>query len=459
MNSITAKTLFRPAVAAASRALMRPTFIAAPIKARAGFAAARTLATVVNDGPLMQNPPKNQPEPPVLPAVFRLKSGQTFQAKSFGAPLEKPISGEAVFTTSLVGYPESMTDPSYRGQILVFTQPLIGNYGVPSAARDEWGLLKHFEAEGIQVKAIIVNDYAFKYSHWNAIESLGQWCARHGVPALTGIDTRAVAVALRSEGSMLAEIRIGEEAIKAPEGAWEDPNARNLIAEVSTKTKRTYNKGGDVKVALIDCGVKHNIIRCLVSRGAEVDVVPWDHDLANDPTPYDGIFISNGPGNPAMAAKTVANLRAFMAAQPDVPVPIFGICMGNQLLGMAAGLKTYKLPFGNRGHNQPALNLDTGKCVITSQNHGYALDDKVALKDWVTYFRNANDGSNEGIRHVKLPYKSVQFHPEAMGGPQDTEYLFQDYLTEVREYKVLRAKASQGVTAEQPLQQAAAASA
>lgn len=155
-----------------------------------------------------------------------------------------------------------------------------------------------------------------------------------------------------------------------------------------------------------------------------MDVVPWDHDLVNDPTPYDGIFISNGPGNPAMAAKTVQNLRAYMDSQPEVPVPIFGICMGNQLLGMAAGLKTYKLPFGNRGHNQPALNLDTGKCVITSQNHGYALDDKQHLKDWVTYFRNANDGSNEGIRHVKLPWKSVQFHPEAMGGPQDTEYLF-----------------------------------
>ncbi|KAJ3053346.1 Multifunctional pyrimidine synthesis protein CAD [Rhizophlyctis rosea] len=458
MNSITAKTLFRPAVAAATRALMRPT-IAAPIMARTGVATARTLATVVTDRPLMQNPPKNQPEPPTLPALFRLKSGQTFQAKSFGAPLTgAPISGEAVFTTSLVGYPESMTDPSYRGQILVFTQPLIGNYGVPSAARDEWGLLKHFEAEGIQVKAIIVNDYAFKYSHWNAIESLGQWCARNGVPALTGIDTRAVAVALRSEGSMLAEIRIGDAQVNAPEAPMEDPNARNLIAEVSTKTKVTYNKGGDVKIALIDCGVKHNIIRCLVSRGAEVDVVPWDHDLVNDPTAYDGIFISNGPGNPAMAAKTVENLRAYMQTQqPESPVPIFGICMGNQLLGMAAGLKTYKLPFGNRGHNQPALNLDTGKCVITSQNHGYALDDKVALKDWVTYFRNANDGSNEGIRHVKLPFKSVQFHPEAMGGPQDTEYLFQDYLTEVREYKVIRAKASQGATLEQPLQAAASA--
>ncbi|KAJ3297657.1 Multifunctional pyrimidine synthesis protein CAD [Borealophlyctis nickersoniae] len=450
--TLAAKSLMRPvAFRLATANTVRVT--------RVLFAHPRTFATLVNNvteatGPRMQSPTAPQAEPPLLPAALRLKSGEKFVGTSFGAPLTgAPISGETVFTTSLVGYPESMTDPSYRGQILVFTQPLIGNYGVPPAARDQWGLLKHFESETIQVKAIIVNDYALKYSHWNAVESLGQWCARHGVPAITGIDTRALTVALRKEGSMLGEIRVGEKLLSGKELQLEDPNIRNLVAEASTKTKTTYNKGGDVKIALIDCGVKHNIIRCLVTRGAQVDVVPWDHDLVNDPTKYDGVFISNGPGNPAMAQKTVQNLRAFMSSQPKIPVPIFGICMGNQLLGLAAGYKTYKLPFGNRGHNQPAVNLFNRSCVITSQNHGYALDDKVVLKNWTPYFRNANDGSNEGIKHTTLPYSSVQFHPEAMGGPQDTEYLFVDYLAQVREFKVKREKAARGVVGTVPLEE------
>ncbi|RKO87248.1 carbamoyl-phosphate synthase, partial [Blyttiomyces helicus] len=275
---------------------------------------------------------------------------------------------------------------------------------------------------------------------WNAIESLGQWCARYDIPALSGIDTRAVVTLLRQQGSTLGEIRVGEELVAGTQEPLEDPNVRNLIAEVSTKKKVVYNKDGDVKIALIDCGVKQNIIRCLARRGAQVTVVPWDYDLTQDPTPYDGIFISNGPGNPSLAAKTITNLRALMAPSPNtIPTPIFGICMGNQLLGMAAGFEAYKMPYGNRGHNQPAINLVTGKCVITSQNHGYALDDGNAVPEgWIPFFRNANDGSNEGVRHVSLPYASVQFHPEAMGGPEDTDYLFQEYLDEVRAYKVVR---------------------
>ncbi|KAI8906555.1 small subunit of carbamoyl-phosphate synthase [Powellomyces hirtus] len=372
--------------------------------------------------------------------MLRLQTGETFKATSFGAPVTgAPMSGEIVFTTALVGYPESMTDPSYRGQILVFTQPLVGNYGVPAPTKDQFGLLEHFEADGIQVQGIIVNDYATKYSHWNAIESLGQWCARYGVPALTGVDTRAVVTLLRERGSTLAEIRVGDEMVNAEQHPIADPNARNLVAEGSTKVKQTYNKGGDVKVALIDCGAKQNIIRALAKRGAEVVVVPWNHDLVRDPVKYDGVFLSNGPGNPEVASTTALNLRAYMDLPATATTPIFGICMGNQLMGLAAGYKSYKLKYGNRGHNQPALNLVTGKCVITSQNHGYALDDTVDVPGWIPFFRNANDGSNEGIRHVARPWSSVQFHPEAMGGPLDTDYLFDDFLTDVREYKAKKA--------------------
>ncbi|KAJ3119065.1 Multifunctional pyrimidine synthesis protein CAD, partial [Nowakowskiella sp. JEL0407] len=374
-------------------------------------------------------------EPPFLPATLSLKSGHSFSATSFGAPLTESISGEVVFTTAIVGYPESMTDPSYRGQILVFTQPLVGNYGVPGNELDEFGLLSHFESDHIQVKAIVVNDYATKYSHWNAIESLGQWCARNGVVAISGVDTREVVTILRDRGSTLGQISING----SPDVTkFDDPNTRNLAAEVSTKKRVVYNKGAPVKVALIDCGVKHNIIRCLASRGVEVHLVPWDHDLLADEVKYDGVFISNGPGDPRKCDKTVANLREYIKNQPEVPIPIFGICMGNQILGLAAGFDIYKLPYGNRGHNQPALDLITGKCVITSQNHGYAVKDTVKVPGWSAYFRNANDGSNEGVRHDTLPFRSVQFHPEAQGGPLDTEYLFTDFVENVHKYKSLR---------------------
>jgi len=222
---------------------------------------------------------RNHVQPPELPATFRLKTGQTFKATSFGAPLKESVSGEVVFTTSLVGYPESMSDPSYRGQILVFTQPLIGNYGVPAMDKDEFGLFKHFESDKIHVKGIIVTDYAKKYSHWNAVESLGEWCARNNIPALSGVDTRAVVTLLREQGSTLGEIIIGDA---KPAKELEDPNKRNLVAEVSVKSKKIYNKGGDVKIALIDCGAKQNIIRCLAKRGAEVHLVPWNHDVTKD---------------------------------------------------------------------------------------------------------------------------------------------------------------------------------
>ncbi|KAJ3151449.1 Multifunctional pyrimidine synthesis protein CAD, partial [Irineochytrium annulatum] len=421
----------------------------------------RTLASVANDrlSPSLQKstypkmpltkPLPSEQEPTQLPASIRLKSGESFAATSFGSDLAQrdgKCSGEVVFTTSLVGYPESMTDPSYRGQILVFTQPLIGNYGVPAPTLDKFGLFEHFESDRIQCQGIVVNDYAAKYSHWTAVESLGRWCARQGVPAIAGVDTRAVVTLLRSRGSTLGEIAVGKEAL-ASTPTFENPNVRNLCAEVSTPHARVVNPDGDVHIALIDCGVKQNIIRCLTSRGAKVTVLPWDHALASDMTRYDGVLLSNGPGDPLALTTTVSNIRDFLQvdAQRAVPTPILGICMGNLVLGMAAGYTRSKLPYGNRGHNQPCLDLTSGACVITSQNHGYALDDAnvtATPAGWSTYFRNANDGSNEGIMHESLPYRSVQFHPEAMGGPEDTAYLFEGFVTEVRALKRERGRMS-----------------
>ncbi|ORX62147.1 small subunit of carbamoyl-phosphate synthase [Hesseltinella vesiculosa] len=366
----------------------------------------------------------------LAPAALKLKTGQSFKGQSFGA--DQSSFGEAVFTTSLVGYPESMTDPSYTGQILVFTQPLIGNYGVPGQTLDEFGLSKYFESDKIQVQGIVVNDYATHYSHWTAVESLGQWCQRQNIPAITGVDTRALTQLLRDQGSTLAQLAVGADAAESAKLSFPDPNAENLVAKVSTKVPLHFNPEGDVKIAVIDCGVKQNILRCLTKRGANVTVLPWNYDINKVKDQFDGLFISNGPGSPSTCTETVQHLRTAIDTWNK---PIFGICMGNLLLGMAAGLDVYKLPFGNRGHNQPALNVDTGLCYITSQNHGYALQDEAMPTGWKKLFVNANDGSNEGIQHESKPIFSVQFHPEAKGGPQDTEYLFDQFLEQVRAIK------------------------
>lgn len=360
----------------------------------------------------------------VQTANLILDNGKTLKGYSFGEP--KSVAGEVVFNTGLVGYPEALTDPSYHGQILALTYPIIGNYGVPDTkAVDEYGLLKHVESDKIQVSALLVQDYTDGYSHWNAVKSLSEWLKEEKVPALFGIDTRMLTKIVRDSSTILGKIEFEGDPVE-----FHDPNKRNLMGEVSTKTVKVFGKGNPHKVIAIDCGIKENIIRNLVKRGAEVHLVPWDYDFTKDD--FDGLFISNGPGDPALVSTTIEHLSQVIEGTDK---PVFGICMGNQLVAHAAGAKTYKLPLGNRGHNQPVVNLLNGQAFITSQNHGFAVDEATISKDWQPLFRNANDLTNEGIMHCSKPIFTAQFHPEAFGGPTDTEFLFDRFISLIRDKK------------------------
>jgi ornithine carbamoyltransferase len=381
-----------------------------------------------------------------------LEDGTRFEGTLFGA--ERSVSGETVFQTGMVGYPESLTDPSYSGQLLCMTYPLVGNYGVPPQERDEHGLLSHFESSRIHAQALVVQDYCEEPSHWRCEQTLHQWMATEGVPGISGVDTRALTKKLRSSGSMLAKlVAEGDDEQQVP---LEDPNLRNLIAEVSCTEPRVYNQGGDVRVLLVDCGVKENIVRLLVQQGAEVKVVPYDYDLLSEPH-CDGVFLSNGPGDPSMGEATAKNLRAFMDSHQEYSTPIMGICMGNQLLAHAVGASTYKMPFGNRGQNQPCVDTSSGRCFITSQNHGFAVDAATLPAEWRESFVNANDGTNEGLAHRSKPYFSVQFHPEHMGGPTDTEFLFGRFVHACRLHQRERMLASDLLAVSSASQLAAAA--
>lgn len=346
-----------------------------------------------------------------------LEDGTSLKGKSFG--YNRSVAGEVVFNTSMTGYPESLTDPSYAGQILVATYPLIGNYGVP-LQMEENGILRFFESDRIQVTGLIVSDYSFGFSHWNAGESLSSWLVRNKVPGLYGIDTRALTKIIREKGAMLGKIVFEGEDVD-----FVDPNLQNLVNQVSCKEVIRYGTG-DTRILLIDCGVKNNIIRHFLKRTTTVIRVPWDYDFSTEK--YDGLFISNGPGNPKMCEATIRNLAR--ALKQDIPV--FGICLGNQLIALASGADTYKLKYGHRSHNQPVLQVGTNRAFITSQNHGFAIDNSTLGEEWETYFINLNDGTNEGIRHKSRQVCSVQFHPEASSGPTDTEYLFDDFLALIR---------------------------
>jgi len=337
-----------------------------------------------------------------------LQDGTTLTGRLRG--YAKSVAGEVVFNTGMVGYTEALTDPSYRGQIMVLTYPLVGNYGVP----------EHFESAKIQASALVVSELATQYSHAAAKKSLPQWLEEQGIPCLSGIDTRALTKRLRHAGVMLGRLVAEGEDI-----ALEDPNQRNLVAEVSVRERVVYPGKGKT-VVLVDCGCKESIVTELRARGVTVIRVPWDYDfLAED---FDGVLVSNGPGDPSACTATIDNVRRALAANR----PMFGICLGHQILALAAGARTYKLKFGHRGHNQPCKEEGTERCYITSQNHGYAVDAQTLPSGWDAWFTNANDGSNEGMRHRTRALMSVQFHPEAAPGPVDSAHLFDEFVSLMR---------------------------
>ena len=348
-----------------------------------------------------------------------LSDGTKFHGKSFG--YEKPVAGEVVFNTAMMGYPESLTDPSYAGQLMTLTFPLVGNYGVPPFTVEKNGIATFMESDRIHASAIIVSDYSEKFSHWNAKESLADWLRREEVPGICGIDTRQLTKVLREHGVMMGKIIFDDEPTNIPEAEYEGVN---YVAKVSCKEVTHYNRGAGKKVVLVDCGVKHNILRCLIDRGVELIRVPWNYDFNN--MEFDGLFLANGPGDPDTCVESVKNIQKFLTNSKVRPC--MGICMGNQLLSKAAGASIYKLKYGHRSHNQPVRMVGSNQCFITSQNHGYAVDSTTLPPDWEPLFVNMNDGSNEGVKHKTNPWFSAQFHPEACSGPLDTEFLFDKFI-------------------------------
>jgi carbamoyl-phosphate synthase small subunit len=350
-----------------------------------------------------------------MKANLILEDGTCYTGEAFGATASS--AGEVVFNTGMVGYPESMTDPSYAGQIVVLTYPLIGNYGVPSHVSDDHQPAPGFESDNIQVRGLIVSSVSHEFSHRTASQSLDSWMKQFGIPGITGIDTRALTKKLREKGTMLGKIIVSDEEI-----AWDDPNARNIVAEVSTTRTRLYPSWGEKSCVLVDLGTKHGIIRKMNARGINVLKVPWNYDWTADQV--DGVILSNGPGNPKACAETIHIIRKALHGS----TPIFGICLGHQLLSLAAGGDTFKLKYGHRSQNQPAIEVGTKRCYITSQNHGFAVDETSLDADWKPWLFNANDGTNEGVRHRSKPFCSVQFHPEANPGPSDTEFFFDKFI-------------------------------
>ncbi len=353
---------------------------------------------------------------------LELEDGTVMKGIGFGAL--RPVAGEVVFNTGMAGYVESLTDPSYRGQILVLTYPLIGNYGVP-APRRPGSLDGPFESGHIQVQGLVVQHYVAAPSHHASSRSLGDWLTAQAVPAITGVDTRTLTRRLREFGTMrgwLAPDAMSTAEVR--EHADQRDMQYGIFREVAPTDVLRYG-GGSLEVLVIDAGAKDNIVRSLLARGAAVTRAPWHRDLAPLAERSDAILIGNGPGDPKDLAPLVAQVGALLGRYRK---PIFGVCLGNQILGLAAGGDTYKLPYGHRGVNQPVRDLQTGRCFVTSQNHGYAVREESLPAGWHPWFVNVNDGSNEGIRCADGPYSSVQFHPEASPGPQDTEFLFDDFL-------------------------------
>lgn len=345
----------------------------------------------------------------MIPSRLVLKDGTVFHGFS-PSWQSGTYYGEVVFSTGMTGYPESLTDPSYTGQILTFTYPLIGNYGVTDQ--------KAWESQKVHASGVVVSEACANWSHSGGKQSLLQWLKAQNCPIITGVDTRALTRKIRSEGTAPGAICVHEKS----DYKFLDLSKECLVKKVSVDHAETYNDEEKV-VICVDCGMKENILRSLQKLPVTVKRVPWDYDYSNED--FDGLFLSNGPGNPAQCDKAIEVLRKALKRKK----PTFGICLGSQLLALAAGAETYKLPYGHRGHNQPCEDVKTGRCYVTSQNHGYAIKEETLPADWYVSFRNLNDGTVEGIAHKELPFFTVQFHPEAAPGPTDTEWLFEKFYS------------------------------
>lgn len=355
-----------------------------------------------------------------------LENGDIYEGHSFGS--ERSVSGEVVFNTGMVGYPEGFTDPSYFGQILVQTYPLIGNYGVPTKIVNENNLC-NFESDNIQIRGLIVSSYMDSKAHWQAGMTLQEWLQKESIPALSGIDTRTLTKALREKGVMKGIITFNEPKKKGL--IFYDINKENLVAEVSCQKPVVYGTG-KFRILLIDCGLKLNQIRILLKYGTSISRVPWNYNpfAGKNKHLFDAIIISNGPGDPKMVKETVQNVKKAL----EYNIPVLGICLGNQILALAAGANTYKLKYGHRGQNQPVIDERSGKCYITTQNHGFAVDADSLPKNWKAWFTNLNDGTNEGIQHTQYPFYSIQFHPEAAPGPVDTEWILDFFIDKAKQW-------------------------
>ena len=365
----------------------------------------------------------------VTKAVLVLEDGSIFVGFGFGA--SKKVSGEIVFSTSMVGYPESLTDPSYKGQILTFTYPLVGNYGVPPYDKEK-GVLKYFESDDIKVTGYVIHELCKDPYHWASTRTLDQWLKEENIPGIYGIDTRKLTKKLRVKGVMLGILKVCEQdeepdvpqLLKEAENV-QDPNFIDLAKQVTVKEPIHYPSGGNKTAVILDCGVKYGILRNLIHRGFDVVRVPYDYS-ADQVMQYnpDGVMISNGPGDPKKCVKTIETVKELV----NNDIPMMGVCLGTQILALALGGDTYKLKYGHRSQNQPALDLETGRCYITTQNHGYTVErdslERTGLKAW---FINANDKTIEGIKHKTKPAFALQWHPEASPGPYDTEFLFDKF--------------------------------
>ncbi len=356
---------------------------------------------------------------PSLTCQLQLNCGDVFHGRSIGSAAS--CSGELVFSTGMVGYTEALTDPSYYGQILIFAYPLIGNYGVPLLPPALTIPPTGFESMRAQVRGVIVADDSSESFHWNSVQTLHSWLSEQGIPGLVGVDTRHIIQFVRDRGPLLARL-----STSSTQGDFCNDAAGDTLDKVSTKERILVGQG-PTRVALLDFGVKWNIVRQLVALGCEVEILPWDtHPQEVDCSAW---LLSNGPGNPEQSPKLISHIRELITNQNK---PVLGICLGHQLLSLAAGAKTAKMSYGHRSHNQPAIDLMTGKGYITSQNHGYVVVADSIPAPWEIWFRNANDESVEGIRHPEKPYFSVQFHPEAAGGPRETAWILSQFVEKAK---------------------------